>query len=169
MRSRTLPIVIALATPVLLAVCGHVGPTAPGDDSGAPPSQSEGPTIIETSRGRAAAELVAEPSEIAPGSRVILRVENRGEVGLAYGRPILVEQWDGGEWVETDESRQTAWTLELILVRPQQSGVEQRWPFVASYTPRPGWYRFTKQIQTEDTNREPERFVVRARVRVLER
>jgi len=167
MRSYTQLGLTAILLPVLLIGCGGVDVTGPSDPQGAPPlDASEGVVAVQTSRGRAAAELLAGPAEIAPGGQVIVRVANRGDLQLAYGRPIRVERWDGSAWIETEDSRQAAWTMELILLGPQQVGVEQRWPFSSGQTPRSGWYRFTKHVHVEGTTNEAERFTVMARVRV---
>jgi hypothetical protein len=58
--------------------------------------------------------------------------------------------------------------MELIMVRPHETGIEQRWPFLDAHHPEPGWYRFTKWIQAEHVAGDPERVAVRARVRVVE-
>lgn len=161
-------ILAVLAAPLLVLACGGLSsPVAPGDDTGgAPPQhQSEGVVTVDTAGGAAAARLVADPAVIAPTGSVVLRVENRGDLRLLYGRPIVVERWDGSEWIETEESRNAAWTMELIILQPHQSGVQQRWPFREGSVPRPGWYRFTKRVQTDSGDPN---FVVRARVRVTE-
>jgi hypothetical protein len=159
---------LAILAPALMAGCGGARLTAPSD-AGPPLDESEGLMVVETSSGRAAAELVAQPAEIAPGDPVVLRVANRGNLRLGYGRPITVERWDGREWIETEDSRDTAWTLELLLLTPNQTGAQQMWPFRDGDDSRSGWYRFTKHLQTEDQTGEAERFAVRARVRVVER
>ena len=170
MRSSTRMVLIAIFLPALLTACGQVGVTSPTDTSTTPPrDDSQGVVAVAASRGRAAAELVAQPTEIEPGDRTVVRVANRGDLRLGYGRPLKVERWNGREWIETDESRQTAWTMELILLEPDQIGVEQPWPFRDGQRPQAGWYRFTKQIHVEDTANTPERLTVTGRVRVLER
>ena len=170
-RSRIPRPLIAAVAPMLFIFAGcaaTASPTAPGTDAGgAPPlHESESVVALDTSRGRAAAELVARPAEIAPSGRVVLQVQNRGEVRLVYGRPISVERWDGQRWVETDESRNAAWTMEALLVEPRGGGVEQRWPFLEGHVPQPGWYRFTKSVGPDIVATDREQFVVRARVRV---
>jgi hypothetical protein len=164
-------IVMAISVPVFLSACATGSPVAPGSGpaSVAPPVHaSEGVVARETSLGRAAAELVADAVEILPTGRVVLRVENRGDSTFTYGRPIVVERWNGQAWVETVESREAAWTMELLIVRARETGVEQQWPFLPTHRPEPGWYRFTKSVQTENPPGDPEAMVVRARVRVIE-
>jgi hypothetical protein len=140
----------------------------PGTEVGGapPPHESESVVALDTSRGRAAAELVARPTGIAPSGSVVLQLQNRGDIRLVYGRPIWVERWDGQGWVETDESRNAAWTMEALFVAPRGGGVEQRWPFFGGHVPQPGWYRFSKSVGLDIASADREQFVVRARVRV---
>ena len=172
-RSRIPRMLMATVASMLLVCAGCAAsdsPTAPGTDAGgAPPlHESEGVVALDTSRGRAAAQLVARPTEMAPSGRVVLQVHNRGDVRLVYGRPIWVERWDGQQWVETDESRNAAWTMDALSVEPGRGGVEQRWPFLEGSVPQPGWYRLTKSVSLNldigSTDRE--QFIIRARVRV---
>lgn len=160
---------ILLAAALALAACGGLAdapPIAPADEEPPPVDASEGVVEAETEDGQAAAELVADPEETPPGGEVSLRVENRGETALNYGRPITVERWDGEEWVETDESRESAWTMELLHVSAGEGGVDQPWPFTEGHEPEPGWYRFTKQIHVEHESGESTELLVRARVLV---
>ena len=162
-------VLIAMLVPALLTACGQVGVTSPSQTPTAPPGDDAlGIVAVETPRGRAAAELVAQPAEMGPGGRTVVRVANRGNLRLGYGRPLKVEWWNGQAWVETDESREAAWTMELILLEPNEIGVEQRWPFREGQRPQAGLYRFTKQVHVEDTANTPERITVMARVRVVE-
>jgi hypothetical protein len=160
-------LLLGLVTASLAMACGGVGPTAQGQP-GPAIHASEGTVTLETPAGQAAAELVATPREIGPDGTVILQVMNRGDVPLTYGRPIQVERWDGTSWVETEESRESAWTMELLIVQPGAPGVEQRWPFLETSRPDPGWYRFTKRVQP-DTGAGPTPVAVRTRVQVTDR
>jgi hypothetical protein len=121
--------------------------------------------VVEVDGGRVAAELAVEPDRIDPDGRVVLRVVNHGERALSYGRPITAERWRENRWEETGESRETAWTMELLILDPGKTGVEQTWPFFPDQHPEPGWYRFTKLIQSEDSG-DMIRLTVRARVAV---
>jgi hypothetical protein len=121
--------------------------------------------LDEAADGVAAAELTAEPTTVAPGEPVELTVVNHGEVDLGYGRPITVERWDGEAWVETDESREAMWTMELLMLPAGQTGEAQTWPFAEDRTPEEGWYRFTKSVRAEAADGDTE-LTVRARVRV---
>ena len=145
---------------LLTPACG-----APQVSEPPPADGSEG--IVEAAQGRASGELVAEPDEIAPDGRVVLRVVNHGERMLSYGRPITVERWQKEQWEETEESRNTAWTMELLLLAPGKAGVEQTWPFLADQRPEPGWYRFTKVLQSEGGD-DVVRLTVRTRILVTE-
>jgi hypothetical protein len=153
------------ACALTLPACGRQMSPTPGA-SGPPVHESEGLVTLESPAGPASAELVAEPAEFAPDATVVLRLHNRGETALSYGRPIQVERWDGEAWVETEESRQAAWTMELLIVQGGQPGVEQTWPFQPTTRPEPGWYRFTKRVQAEPPGDEARQVAVRARVRV---
>ncbi|MFQ3670545.1 MAG: DUF6087 family protein [Verrucomicrobiia bacterium] len=133
-----------------------------------PPPAEEAKGIVTVSGTPVAAELKADPEEIAPQQAVTLRVINHGEVALNFGRPITVERWDGTAWVETEASRNTAWTMDLLYVQPEAKGPEQQWPFYQGPQPGPGWYRFTKDVQAEGTDGVPERLTLRARVHVRE-
>jgi hypothetical protein len=162
-------LLILLAAALVLAACGGLEdapPIAPTDEEPPPVDASEGVVEAGTEDGQAAAELVADPEETSPDGEVILRIENRGEVDINYGRPITVERWDGDEWVETDESRESVWTMELLHLPAGESGVDQPWPFIEGHEPEPGWYRFTKQIYVEGESGESTELIVRARVRV---
>jgi hypothetical protein len=158
----------------VIAACGGFVDVDPGfgegdDAPAAPPTdESEGVVELETEAGIAAAELVAEPDQISPDGSAVIRVENRGDVDLGYGRPVTVERWDGEAWVETDESREAVWTMELLLVGPAESGVDQPWPFMEDQDVEPGWYRFTKRIHVEDETGDAGELIVRARVLVTE-
>jgi hypothetical protein len=158
------PVLLLAACVGLLPSCGRVVSPTPG--ASAPPvHESEGVVTLESPE-EASVELVAAPAEIAPAGRVVLRLHNRGETALSYGRPVQVERWDGEAWVETEESRQAAWTMELLIVQGGQPGVEQEWPFQPTTRAEPGWYRFTKQVQAEPPGDEPRQTAVRARIRV---
>lgn len=156
---------ILAAVGVMLAGCGTLK-DAPASSVPPPPDESEG--IVEKEDGRVAAELVADPAEIGLDGQVVLRVLNRGESGLSFGRPITVERWEESGWIETDESRNAAWTMELLFVASGEGGVEQPWPFLREHRPEPGWYRFTKQVQGENTSGDAPRLVVRERVQVVD-
>jgi hypothetical protein len=70
---------MAIAASVFVWACGTTWPTAPRSDlASAPPPvhESEGVIAFETSLGRAVAELVADPDQIDPTDRVVLRVES---------------------------------------------------------------------------------------------
>jgi hypothetical protein len=170
-RSRTPRMLRAIVAPMMFIFAGCAAassPTAPGPEAGGapPPHESESVVALDTSRGRAAAELVARPTEIAPSGRVVLQLQNRGDVRLVYGRPISVERWDGQDWIETEESRNAAWTMDALFLEPRGGGVGQRWPFLEGHVPQPGWYRFTKSVGLDIVSTDREQFVVRARVRV---
>jgi hypothetical protein len=163
---RRMSVLFLIVAAAGLAACGA---RAPGIDEGSPPppaDESEGLVEVDTDEGLAAAELTAQPDEVEPGEAVSVRVENRGELTVSFGRPIVVERWDGQDWTETDESREAAWTMELLLLDPGQPGVEQIWPFLDDHTPEPGWYRFTKRLHAETAEGDPAELVIRARVRV---
>lgn len=129
-----------------------------------PPPVDETEGIVQ--EGAAAVELLAEPSEITPDQQVVVRVANRGETGLGYGRPVTVERWEEGEWTETGESRNAAWTMEMLHVEAGELGVEQTWPFQPDRQAEPGWYRFTKHVNAETSGGEMVRMAVRARAKV---
>lgn len=164
------PIVSSILALFLIG-CGSVGnrvgderSAAPGEPP--PPDETEG--VVQQDGGRMAAELTAAPTEIEPDQPVALRIVNRGEVGLGYGQPITAERWEDSTWVETEESRDAAWTMELLHVAPGGEGVEQEWPFLPGQRPDPGWYRFSKDVQADSANEQPERVVLRSRVKVRE-
>lgn len=133
-----------------------------------PADPSEG--LVQAEDGVVTAELVANPAGIAPDGRVKVRVVNRGTRALSYGRPITVEKWNGEAWVETEESRNAMWTMELLHVEPEKIGVEQAWPFLPDQRPESGWYRMTKHVSAEspDPDQDPVMLTIRTRVEVRE-
>jgi hypothetical protein len=70
--------------------------------------------------------------------------------------------------VETEESRQATWTMELLIVAPGQQGEAQRWPFLPGREAEPGWYRFSKQVFA-GSGSDSAQFIVCASVRVVGR
>jgi hypothetical protein len=161
---RTGTLLAAAAVLLALAACGEPTPPRPDAPGEAPPEDpAAGVVEQDTDAGRAAAELTAEPDTVAPGEPVDLVLVNHGEVELGYGRPVTVERWDGEAWAETDESREAAWTMELLLLAPGQAGEAQTWPF--SDTPEEGWYRLTKTARAEGAGDDVE-LGVRALVQV---
>jgi hypothetical protein len=163
-----LPLAFATCALLFITGCGTLGHrgferNAPTEDA-PPPGAGEG--VVEALDGRVAVELRAAPNEIRADQQVTLRVVNQGDVGLSYGRPVTVERWEGSAWVETQESRDAAWTMELLFVLPGREGVEQRWPFSVRHRPNPGWYRFSKQVRAEGVNDDQGPIVLHARVRV---
>ena len=156
----------------LLAACNGAGTPAESNgetEAGTPPAPDVSEGIVERADGRVAAELETEPETIEADEQVTLRVTNRGETGLSYGRPITVERWDGENWVETEESRNAMWTLELLYVEPGETGVEQTWPFRSDHRPETGWYRLSKELHADedvDVDGEPARLMIRSRARV---
>jgi hypothetical protein len=162
-------ILITLFSLSLLA-CNHVNSDPMNHESNKsappPPDASEG--VVDADNGPIAAELIAEPEEIDASGRVALRVANRGERTLNYGRPIRVERWDGNTWRETEESLNAAWTMELLIVQPGETGVPQPWPFLPDQEAGPGWYRFTKELYAETSSGDATRLLIRTRVRVTE-
>jgi hypothetical protein len=153
-------LLMVILIPVLLSGCGT---SAPRMSDPPPVDESEG--VVEADGGRVAVELAVEPDQLDPDGRVVLRVVNHGEQPLSYGRPITAERWHEDRWEETAESRETAWTMELLMLDPGKTGVEQAWPFFKDQRPEPGWYRFTKLIQSADSG-DMIRLTVRARVLV---
>ena len=142
----------------MLAGCGE-------ELDGPPFDGSEG--VVEAIDGRAAGKLWIDRDEIAAGEQVVLQVRNRGEVALGFGRPVRVEFWEGEDWVETEASRHSAWTMDYLYAFPGQEGIEQIWPFRGGEDPQPGWYRFTKAVNAEDPEGESAQMQLRARVRVV--
>lgn len=157
---------LCVALALLFGACANVGRQAPqastGSGAAPPPAEDEGLVTVEG--GRVAAELIATPAAIRAGDRLVLRVVNRGELGISFGRPLTVERWEGSAWVETPESRDAAWTMELLYVAPGGIGVEQPWPFLPDHQPDPGWYRFTKVVRPGVPNAD--QLTLRARVEV---
>lgn len=147
-----------LAMAVLLSACqGTFGPSEP------PPVSQPG----ESGAAESGIALLAEPQTIDRQGSVTLRVDNQSDVMAEYGRPITVERWNGDAWQETEASRQSMWTMDLLMVQAGETGVEQTWPFGARRTPQPGWYRLSKQVQTRpESNAGAVR--ISARVRVTE-
>lgn len=156
-----------LHLPILLTIAAILGcQTSPERSSASDsPSPDSFEGVVETGE-EAAAELVATPKAIGPGGSVTLQIENHGQVGLHYGRPITVEHWDGAEWIETEGSRNVGWTMELLYIPAGETGVEQIWPFFPGEYPEPGWYRFTKLLHAEATSGDSPRLILRARVEV---
>lgn len=138
----------------------------PHDPAATPPPNDASEQVVRSADGRAAAQLVVSSGHMKPGDKVTVHIANRGQVSLNHGRPVVVERWNGSAWEETEESRTTAWTMELLQIEAGRSGVEQPWPFQSERRPVPGWYRFTKDLYTADGSRDPERLIVRARVEV---
>lgn len=122
---------------------------------------------MRSADGRAAAELIVSAAQIRPGESVKVQIANRGKTTLSHGRPVVVERWTGSAWEETPESRNSAWTMELLYVEPGRSGVEQTWPFQPEHRPSPGWYRLSKDLYAANGGGTPERLVARARVEVV--
>jgi hypothetical protein len=165
-RSCFRPLLLILAVSGALFGSACAQPASPRASTSAPPPTDASEQTVRSSDGRAAAQLVGSSGRIGPGERVTVHVANRGQVALNHGRPMVVERWNGSAWEETAESRNTAWTMELLQIEPGRSGVEQTWPFHADHRPVPGWYRLTKDLYTADGARDPERLFVRARVEV---
>ncbi len=160
-------ILIALLSISLMA-CNHRD-SGPSDDNSAessPPEPDASEGVVEAEDEPIAAELRAEPGEIDSSDRIEVRVVNHGERTLNYGRPVRVERWDGEAWRETEESLNAAWTMELLILAPGETGVAQPWPFLAQQNAEPGWYRFTKEVYAETSSGDATRLLVRARVRV---
>lgn len=148
--------------------CNHANSDSMSNESNdsAPPDPDTSEGVVEADDGPIAAELTAEPKEIDPSGTVAIRVANRGERPINYGRPIRVERWDGETWRETEESLNAAWTMELLIVQPGEMGVAQPWPFLRDHEAETGWYRFTKELYAETSSGDATRLVVRARVQV---
>lgn len=165
---RVPSLLVALAATALFLGSACAQPAAPRASASAAPAADASEQTVRSSDGRAAAELVVSIARIRPGDQVKVQIANRGQVALNHGRPVVVERWNGSAWEETAESRNTAWTMELLQVEPGRSGVEQAWPFQPEHRPAPGWYRLTKDLYSADGSRDPEGFVVRARIEVAE-
>lgn len=157
-----------LATAIAVFVGGACAQsTAPRSAAApAPPTEASEETV-RSADGRAAAALIVSAARIRPGESVKVQIANRGQVALNYGRPVIVERWTGSAWEETPESRNTAWTMELLQVEPGRSGVEQTWPFQPEHRPPAGWYRFSKDLYAGNGGSNPERLIVRTRVEVV--
>ena len=162
-------ILITLFSLGLLA-CNHVNsdPMNHETNNSAPPPPDASEGVVEADDEPIAAELRAEPEEIAPSGRIEVRVVNHGERTLNFGRPVRVERWDGEAWRETEESLNAAWTMELLILAPGETGVAQPWPFLAVQNAEPGWYRFTKEVYAETSSGNATRMVIRARVEVAD-
>ncbi len=148
--------------------CNHAGSDSMSNESSesAPPEPDASEGVVKADDEPIAAELVAEPKATDPSGPITLRVANRGERPINYGRPIRVERWDGETWRETEESLDAAWTMELLIVQPGETGVAQPWPFLRDHEAGPGWYRFTKELYAETASGDATRLRVRARARV---
>lgn len=112
--------------------------------------------------------LVASPPEIEAGEQLNLQVENHASQVVQYGRPITVERWTGLRWVETDASRDTMWTMELLSLQPGESGVEQHWPFFEDDRPEPGRYRLRKRVHVPGEEGDAGKMELEVEVRVRE-
>ncbi len=165
--TRLRPLVLALATALALLGGGACAQSVtPRSAVSAPPTDAAEKTV-SSADGRAAAALLVSSDQIRPGESVKVQVANHGLVAINYGRPVTVERWTGSAWQETRESRDTAWTMELLQVEPGRSGVEQPWPFQSGQRPTPGWYRFSKELYPANGGQGSEPFVIRARVEVV--
>lgn len=159
------PLVCALtATFALLAGSA----CAQSSKSATPPPEDPSEATVRSADERAAAALTVSAAQIRPGETVNVQVANRGEVAVNHGRPLVVEHWTGTAWEETTDSRNTAWTMELLHVEPGRSGLEQPWPFQSGQKPPPGWYRFTKDLHPSESGSAPKPLVVRTRVEVVQ-
>jgi hypothetical protein len=164
-RLRLVPLALASAL-ALLAGGACAQSVAPRSAVPAPPAEA-GEKTVRSADGRATATLLVSSDQIQPGERVQVQVANRGLVAINYGRPVTVERWTGSAWEETAESRDTAWTMELLQVEPGRSGVEQPWPFQPGRRMTPGWYRFSKVLFFDSGGQASGQLVVRARVEVV--
>lgn len=135
-----------------------------------PPLADDSEGRVEAEDGKVAAELIATPILIPPDGRVQVSVVNRGDKALNFGRPITVERWDGAAWVETEESRNAAWTMELFDLEPGTTGEEQTWPFHPDQRPEPGWHRISKHVSAEPPGpgQDSISLTIRTRVEVRE-
>lgn len=147
---------------------GNSTGTSEGPDDDTPPLGTGEGEVRPPEHPGAAGLLKASPEQVRPGERVTLQVVNLGEATLSFGRPITVERWEEGEWVETPESRESFWTMDLLWAQAHDRGPEQHWPFLSEQVPPPGWYRFTKHLQAEDAEGGAVSFYLRARVQVEE-
>ncbi len=109
---------------------------------------------------------MADAQAISADQEVTLRLRNLGEESAQYGRPVVVERWNGSLWVETEASSQMMWTMELRALGPGETGEAQRWPFFPKAPPEPGWYRFTKIVHLGNRADATVTRMVRARVEV---
>ncbi|MCC5805929.1 MAG: hypothetical protein JJU00_06325 [Opitutales bacterium] len=171
MMTKVLNLFAIVAIALNLAGCGGNDPASTesaANDAPPPADQSEG--VVRADTGRIAAELIATPGKIQPDGRVRINVVNHGARALEFGRSFTVEKWDGESWVETRESLNAMWTMDLLFVEPGTTGEEQTWPFLPGQRPDPGWYRISQRVSADppDPDGNPISLTIRTRVEVRE-
>lgn len=108
----------------------------------------------ETAQGLAEVSIELDKSVIHSGERIALRLINQGKVPLTTGRPFTVETWDGQAWTEVPLPKNSAWTMEGVIIPPGARNETQYWPFDEMSHPEPGQYRVMKTARYEDPNHE---------------
>jgi hypothetical protein len=169
MYSKSFHWIAAVVIALTLAGCGNTDPIPSGSTSfPAPPPADPAEGLVQSDDESVAAELIATPAVISPDERTQVRVLNRGSEPLGFGRPFTIEKWDGEAWVETEDSLNSMWTMDMLYVEPGAAGVEQAWPFLPDHRPEAGWYRFTKHVSAEPSTpgQNPVSLTLRSRVEV---
>ena len=95
--------------------------------------------------------LVLNSSALAPGERLLARVENFSRKMVSYGVPYSIDRWRNGAWEEAPESPDGPWIMPLYGGRPGSTG--PCLPFGIPPTTEPGRYRMVKQIRASGGSR----------------
>lgn len=167
MKTKSILLFCTVLTVFTLAGCTINDSASPG---GRIPLSDPSEGVVKADDGAVAAELIATPVEITEEGRVQVRVVNRGTRAVSFGRPVTVEKWNGEAWLETEESCNSMWTMDLLYVESGDTGVEQPWPFLPDQRPDAGWYRMTKQVSAEAPGPDQDHvsLTIRTRVEVRE-
>lgn len=146
-------LLIASTLLVLLSGCGSEPSAGAGPER--PPMSSENPDRSgdhdrvdrwETAQGLAEVSIELDKSVIHSGERIALRLINQGKVPLITGRPFTVETWDGQAWTEVPLPKNSAWTMEGVIIPPGARNETQYWPFDEMSHPEPGQYPMPRSL-----------------------
>jgi hypothetical protein len=90
--------------------------------------------------------LLPASTEARAGEKLPFALVNDGPAPISFGTPYALERDEEGEWIPCNV--ETAWTLQLITLRP--GGRHGSVANIPQDAP-PGRYRVSKQFERRDT------------------